>query len=178
MDINELVFFIIFGFVIIQRIIELFIAKRNEEWIKSQGGYEVGKRHYPFMVVMHVGFFISLLLEFTLLDRGLSLFLIPLLIVFAITQLIRIWILSSLGRFWNTKIMILPGASVVKKGPFQFMRHPNYTIVALELLVIPLMFNAFITVLVFSLLNLWMLSVRIPIEEAALSEDTNYKEVF
>ncbi|WP_342526473.1 isoprenylcysteine carboxylmethyltransferase family protein [Chryseomicrobium sp. FSL W7-1435] len=178
MDINELVFFIIFGFVIIQRIIELFIAKRNEEWIKSQGGYEVGKRHYPFMVVMHVGFFISLLLEFTLLDRGLTLFLIPLLIVFAITQLIRIWILSSLGRFWNTKIMILPGASVVKKGPFQFMRHPNYTIVALELLVIPLMFNAFITVLVFSLLNLWMLSVRIPIEEAALSEDTNYKEVF
>ncbi|MFC4354995.1 isoprenylcysteine carboxyl methyltransferase family protein [Chryseomicrobium palamuruense] len=178
MDINELVFFTIFGFVIIQRIIELFIAKRNEEWIKSQGGYEVGKRHYPFMVALHVGFFISLLLEFTLLDRGLSLFLIPLLIIFAITQLMRIWVLSSLGRFWNTKIMILPGASVVKKGPFRFMRHPNYTIVALELLVIPLMFNAFITVFVFSLLNLWMLSVRIPIEEAALSEDTNYKEVF
>lgn len=178
MDINELIFFTIFGFVIIQRIIELFIAKRNEEWIKSQGGYEVGNRHYPFMVALHVGFFSSLLLEFTLLDRGISLFLIPLLIVFAVTQFMRIWILSSLGRFWNTKIMILPGASVVKKGPFQFMRHPNYLIVAIELLVIPLMFNAFMTVLVFSLLNLWMLSVRIPIEEAALSEGTNYKEVF
>lgn len=178
MDVNELVFFTIFGFVIIQRIIELFVAKRNEEWIKSQGGYEVGKEHYPFMVALHVSFFISLLLEFIVLDRGLSIFLIPLFIVFVITQLMRIWILSSLGRFWNTKIMILPGASVVKKGPFQFMRHPNYTIVALELLVIPLMFNAFITAVVFSLLNLWMLSVRIPIEEAALSEDTNYKEVF
>lgn len=74
--------------------------------------------------------------------------------------------------------MILPGASVLKKGPFQFMRHPNYTIVTLELLVLPLMFNAFITVVVFSLLNLWMLSVRIPIKEAALSEDTDYKQVF
>jgi methyltransferase len=74
--------------------------------------------------------------------------------------------------------MILPGASVIRKGPFQFMRHPNYTIVALELLVLPLMFNAFITALVFTLLNLIMLSVRIPIEEEALCEGTNYKEVF
>lgn len=178
MDINVLVFLTIFGFVIIQRVIELFIAKRNEDWIKSQGGYEVGKRHYPFMVALHVGFFISLLLEFALLNRGLSIFLMPLFTVFAVSQLMRIWILSSLGRFWNTKIMILPGASVVKKGPFQFMRHPNYTIVALELLVLPLMFNAFITALVFTLLNLYMLSVRIPIEEAALSEGTNYREVF
>jgi methyltransferase len=178
MDINVLVFLTIFGFVIIQRVIELFIAKRNEDWIKSQGGYEVGKRHYPFMVALHVGFFISLLLEFTLLNRGLSIFLLPLFTVFAVSQLMRIWILSSLGRFWNTKIMILPGASVVKKGPFQYMRHPNYTIVALELLVLPLMFNAFITALVFTLLNLYMLSVRIPIEEAALCEGTNYKEVF
>lgn len=178
MDISTLVFFSIFGFVIIQRIIELFIARRNEEWIKSQGGYEVGKRHYPFMVALHVGFFMSLSLEFIVLDRGLSTFFIPLLIIFGLTQLMRIWIISSLGRFWNTKIMILPGASVVKKGPFQMMKHPNYAIVALELVVIPLLFNAFITVLVFSLLNMWMLSVRIPIEEAALAEDTNYKEVF
>lgn len=175
---NELVFFTIFGFVIFQRIIELFIAKRNEAWIKSQGGYEVGKAHYPFMIALHVGFFSGLLIEFIVLDRGVSLFFIPLLIIFAVTQLLRIWILSSLGRFWNTKIMILPEVSVVKKGPFQFMRHPNYTIVALELVVIPLMFNAFITVVVFSVLNLWMLSVRIPIEEAALSEDTDYKQVF
>lgn len=118
MGINLIVFLIIFGFVIIQRVIELFIAKRNEDWIKSQGGYEVGKRHYPFMVALHVGFFISLLLEFTLLNRGLSIFLLPLFTVFAVTQLMRIWILSSLGRFWNTKIMILPGASVVKKDLF------------------------------------------------------------
>ncbi|MET1013767.1 MAG: isoprenylcysteine carboxylmethyltransferase family protein [Paenisporosarcina sp.] len=172
------VFSIVFGFVILQRIVELLVAKRNEDWIKSQGGYEVGKRHYPFMVALHVSFFISLLLEFTLLNRGLSTFWLPLFIVFSVTQLLRIWILSSLGRFWNTKIMILPGASVVRKGPFQFMRHPNYTIVAIEILVLPLMFNAFITALVFTFLNLYMLSVRIPIEEAALCEGTNYKEVF
>ncbi|MET0785316.1 MAG: isoprenylcysteine carboxylmethyltransferase family protein [Paenisporosarcina sp.] len=178
MDITGVVFSIVFGFVILQRIVELLVAKRNEDWIKSQGGYEVGKSHYPFMVALHVSFFISLLLEFTLLNRGLSTFWLPLFIVFSVTQLLRIWILSSLGRFWNTKIMILPGASVVRKGPFQFMRHPNYTIVAIEILVLPLMFNAFITALVFTFLNLYMLSVRIPIEEAALCEGTNYKEVF
>ena len=178
MDITRLVFLIIFGFVIIQRLVELVVAKRNEQWIKSQGGYEVGKSHYAYMVVLHVGFFVSFLLEFTLLNRGLSTFLMPLFTVFAVTQLIRIWVLSSLGRFWNTKIMILPGASVVRKGPFQFMRHPNYTIVCIEILVLPLMFNAYITALVFTLLNLYMLSVRIPIEEAALREGTNYEEVF
>ena len=90
----------------------------------------------------------------------------------------RIWCLTSLGKFWNTKIIILPGADVVIKGPYKFIRHPNYLIVTTELLVLPLLFSAYFTAIVFSILNIWMLSVRIPTEERALKEVTNYKEEF
>ena len=80
----------------------------------------------------------------------------------------RIWCLTSLGKFWNTKIIVLPVLDVVIKGPYKFIRHPNYLIVTIELLVLPLLFSAYFTAIVFSLLNVWMLSVRIPAEEKAL----------
>ena len=91
----------------------------------------------------------------------------------------RIWCLASLGKFWNTKIIILPGADVVRKGPYKWIRHPNYLIVTTELLVLPLLFGAYFTAIIFAFLNVWMLSVRIPAEEKALKEATNYRgEVF
>ncbi|RKJ60500.1 isoprenylcysteine carboxyl methyltransferase, partial [Butyricicoccus sp. 1XD8-22] len=93
-------------------------------------------------------------------------------------QLMRIWCLMSLGIFWNTKIIILPGANIVKNGPYLFMRHPNYLVVCSEILVLPLMFNAYFTAILFTLLNFLMLSVRIPTEERALIEATNYSEQF
>ena len=83
-------------------------------------------------------------------------------IIFVGLQIMRVWVIASLGRFWNTKILVLPGAHVVKKGPFRFLRHPNYVVVSLEILVIPLMFGAYFTALIFALLNLIILSVRIP----------------
>ncbi|QUW23181.1 isoprenylcysteine carboxyl methyltransferase [Sporosarcina sp. Marseille-Q4063] len=173
-----MLFYIIIAIVIIQRIVELVIAKRNEKWMRSQGAFEAGAEHYPIMVAMHIAFFISLLIEVLVLDRPLSPLWIPLLSIFLIAQVARVWCLASLGKFWNTKIIILPGADVVKKGPYQFIRHPNYVIVATELLVLPLIFNAYFTAIVFSILNIWMLSVRIPTEEKALKEVTNYKEKF
>jgi methyltransferase len=90
----------------------------------------------------------------------------------------RVWVISSLGRFWNTKILVLPGANVVKKGPFHFIRHPNYVVVTCEIIVIPLMFGAYFTAVIFTILNIIILSVRIPKEEAALREVTDYKEIF
>ncbi|WP_172371924.1 isoprenylcysteine carboxyl methyltransferase family protein [Sporosarcina jiandibaonis] len=173
-----MLFYIIIAIVIIQRLIELMIAKRNEKWMRSQGAFEAGAGHYPIMVAMHMAFFISLVIEVLVIDRPLSLLWIPLLSLFLIAQLARVWCLTSLGKFWNTKIIILPGVDVVKKGPYKFIRHPNYVIVATELLVLPLIFSAYFTAIVFSLLNIWMLSVRIPIEENALKEVTNYKEEF
>ena len=173
-----ILFICVVGFVIIQRIVELFVARRNELWIRSQGGYEAGASHYPFMVAIHVGFFISLILEVLVFERTLPPYWPILFVLFTVLQLMRVWVISSLGRFWNTKILVLPGANVVKKGPFLFIRHPNYVVVTLEIITIPLMFGAYFTALVFTLLNFAILSVRIPIEEAALREVTDYKEVF
>ena len=178
MAIDMIVFISVIGFVILQRIVELFIARKNESWMRSQGAYEVGAKHYPLMVSIHVGFFISLILEFFSLDRSLSPYWWLLFIFFVGLQLMRVWAISSLGRYWNTKIIVLPGTQVVKKGPFRFIRHPNYLVVTCEILVIPLLFNALFTAIVFTLLNLFILSIRIPIEEAALREVTDYKEVF
>lgn len=173
-----MLFAIVISIVILQRLVELVVAKRNEQWMRSQGAFEVGAAHYPIMVTMHIAFFISLLAEVILLDRSLSSIWIILLVIFLTAQVARIWCLTSLGKFWNTKIIILPGADVVQKGPYKWVRHPNYVIVTTELLVLPLMFGAYLTAIIFTLLNVWMLSVRIPAEEKALKDATNYREKF
>lgn len=173
-----MLFFIIISIIVLQRLIELFVARRNEKWMRSQGAFEVGATHYPIMVTMHITFFIAILLEVVVLERILSPFWILLLGIFLIMQTARIWCLRSLGKFWNTKIIILPGAAVVRRGPYRWVRHPNYLIVTIELLVLPLLFGAYFTAILYSLLNAWMLSVRIPAEEKALKEATNYRETF
>ncbi|RKQ19622.1 isoprenylcysteine carboxyl methyltransferase [Lysinibacillus endophyticus] len=146
--------------------------------MKSLGAFEVGQSHYPFMLALHISFFISLIGEILIFNRQLSPLFIWLFILFLLTQGLRIWCLTSLGQYWNTKIIILPGANVVKKGPYLFFRHPNYLVVCIEILVLPLMFQAYFTAICFTLLNFAMLSVRIPLEEQALMEVTNYKEKF
>ncbi len=171
-------FICVVGFIIFQRILELLVARNNEKWIKSKGGYEVGANHYPYMVAIHIGFFISLIIEFMVFKQAVSRFWLLLFVVFISLQIMRVWVIASLGRFWNTKILVLPGAHVVKKGPFHFIRHPNYVVVTSEIIIIPLMFEAYFTAIVFTLLNIIILSVRIPKEEAALREVTDYKEVF
>lgn len=173
-----MLFIVVISIVIIQRLIELIVASKNEKWMRSQGAFEVGADHYPVMVLMHTGFFVTLLLEVTALDRPLSPIWLVLLTIFLIAQVMRIWCLTSLGKYWNTKILVLPGADVVKKGPYRWIRHPNYLIVTVELLTLPLLFGAYFTAILFTVLNLWMLSVRIPAEENALKEVTNYKEKF
>ena len=129
-----MLFSIVISIVILQRLIELIIAKRNEKWMRSQGAFEAGAAHYPIMVSMHIAFFISLIAEVFLFDRSLSPVWILFLVIFLVAQVARIWCLTSLGKFWNTKIIILPGADVVQKGPYKWVRHPNYVIVATELL--------------------------------------------
>ena len=173
-----MIFGIVLSIVILQRIIELFIAKRNEQWMKSQGAFEAGASHYPYMVTMHVFFFSTLIIEVLFFYRELSSIWPVFLGIFLAAQILRVWCLASLGKFWNTKIIVLPSAKVVRRGPYKWLRHPNYIIVATELLVLPLLFNAFFTAVVFSLLNIWMMTVRIPAEEKALKEATNYTEEF
>lgn len=173
-----MLFTIFVSFIITQRLFELVVAKRNETWMKKQGAVEFGQSHYRFMVLIHVLFFIVYMLEVSLLNRELSPIWPILLSVFFLTQIVRVWALMSLGRFWNTKILVLPNAQIVKKGPYRFLKHPNYCVVTLELLVIPLMFEAYATALIFSFLNMVILSIRIPSEEKALAEWTEYNAAF
>ena len=165
-----MLFLVIVTLVMAQRLIELLLAKRNEKQLRAQGAYEVGASHYPYMIALHVCFFISLIVEVQFFKDSISPLFLPFFIVFLLVQGLRVWCLRSLGMFWNTKIIILPGANVIKKGPYQYIRHPNYVIVCVEILLLPLMFDAYVTACMFTLLNAAMLFVRIPIEEKALME--------
>ncbi|PLR99690.1 isoprenylcysteine carboxyl methyltransferase family protein [Bacillus sp. T33-2] len=171
-------FYIFIGFIISQRLVELIIAKRNERWMKKNGALEFGAAHYKAIVVVHAAFFISFAVEHYYFERGISGFWPVLLLIFLATQALRTWALLSLGRYWNTKIIVLPGAEIVRRGPYRFIRHPNYVIVTIEFIIIPLLFNAFITAAVFSIMNLVILSIRIPAEEKALNELTRYVAEF
>lgn len=173
-----MIFYIIIVLVIAQRLTEVFIAKRNEKWMLSQGAYEVGGSHYPYMIILHSSFFLFLIIEVLSNNISLSPFFPLFFLLFIAVQALRIWCLRSLGPFWNTKIIILPDAEVVKKGTYIYFRHPNYAVVCLEIVLLPLMFQAYFTAFCFTLLNITMLSVRVPIEEKALREMTNYNHVF
>lgn len=161
-----------------QRLTELIIAKRNERYLKQKGAIEFGQDHYPFIVMTHCLFFIAFIVEVTTLNKDLSTNWLFLLLLFLITQAGRLWALYSLGIFWNTKILVLPNADIVKKGPYRFVKHPNYLIVTIEFLIIPLFFQAYITAVLFSFLNAVILAIRIPAEEKALKQLTAYEEAF
>jgi len=171
-------FFLIITLIILKRMVELVIAKRNERWMKSQGAMEFGKEHYRWIVLVHGLFFISYILEVLILHKPLSPVWPIVLALLLITQAARVWALKSLGMFWNTKIIVLPNAKVVRKGPYRYIKHPNYAIVAAEFLLIPLLFQAYVTAILFSILNAVILAVRIPAEEKALRSLTEYERVF
>ncbi|MEC0274747.1 isoprenylcysteine carboxyl methyltransferase family protein [Peribacillus frigoritolerans] len=173
-----MIFAIFIILIAIQRLVELYIAKQNEKQLKAGGAVEYGKSHYKWMVLMHLSFFIVLIIEVVTLERDISGIWPIWLTLFLIAQSGRIWVIRSLGKHWNTKIIVLPDADVVIKGPYKFFKHPNYIIVATEILVISLLFNAYYTAIIFSLLNVWMMMVRIPLEEKALKEHTEYSTVF
>jgi methyltransferase len=163
-------FVTIISIVIFQRVIELIISNRNERWLLSRGAVEYGNEHYKLIVILHTSFFISMIVEYIIRERYIEFSLINyiLLIFFVLLQLVRIWVLSSLGKYWNTKILRVPGSELISKGPYRFFKHPNYLIVAAEIFVLPMIFNLYFTAIVFTVLNAVMLRVRIRVENEAL----------
>ncbi|MGK0618375.1 isoprenylcysteine carboxyl methyltransferase family protein [Meiothermus cerbereus] len=157
------------AFVVLQRILELRLAQANLRWALSQGAREYGREHYPLFFLLHIGWMLGWLLE-GLARQQLSPIWWLWLALFVLAQGLRYWAIQSLGRYWNTRIIIVPGAKKITSGPYRYLRHPNYLAVALELLSLPLIFNAWITALAATLLNaLLLLTIRIPAEEKALS---------
>jgi methyltransferase len=153
-------YFILFlSFFILQRISELLIARRNEKWLLRQGAIEYGKEHYPFMIALHTCFIISIVVEYFL--RGQPPISWLFLALFLLVLSFKFWALSSLGKYWNTRIYRVPDVYPVKKGPYKFLKHPNYMEVVCEIVIIPLVFHLYYTAIIFTVLNAAMLTVRI-----------------
>lgn len=151
------------GFIIVQRLSELVIAKRNTAKLLARGAYEVGAEHYPIMVAMHSAWIGSLILFGH--DKVVSL---GWLALFAFLQILRVWILCSLGSRWTTRIIILE-EPLVARGPFKYVSHPNYMLVTAEIIVAPMVLGLVWVAVVFTVLNAAMLWVRIGVEHKALA---------
>lgn len=161
-----MVFAVFIGFVLLLRLGELWLARRNERWLLQHGAVEYGRRHYRYIVGLHALFFVSLITEYIFTSTGY--YSIPLLALYFLVLAFKAWTLFSLGKFWNTKIFHISSYPLVKKGPYRFMKHPNYLVVVLEIALIPLIFHLYVTVVVFSLLNALVLHVRIREENRVL----------
>lgn len=156
-----------------ERIVELVVSKRNAAAAFARGGIEYGQSHFPWMVALHTGFLLACIAEVFLLDRPFIPALgWPMLAIALLCQAGRYWCIASLGAQWNTRVIVVPGAGAVRaKGPYRFdwLPHPNYLIVAVEGIALPLVYSAWITALVFTLLNaVLLLRFRIPTENEAL----------
>ena len=151
--------------VAIQRTAELLHARRNTAALLARGGVEVGAGHYPLFVLLHGTWLLSLVVAVPG-ERTPSW---PWLGIFVLLQLCRLWIIWSLGPYWTTRIVTLPQAPLVRRGPYRLMHHPNYLVAAAEIVVLPLAFGAWRIALMFSLLNAALLAWRIRVEERALA---------
>ncbi|MEF2279874.1 isoprenylcysteine carboxylmethyltransferase family protein [Deinococcus sp. YIM 134068] len=157
---------LLLAFLTVQRLLELRVARANERWARDHGAVEEGREHYPLFFVLHPAWMVSTLLEGR---RSAGQVNLPALVLFVLAQPLRYWVIRTLGRYWNTRILIVPGGERVTGGPFRFIRHPNYAVVALELASAPLAVGAWRTALAFTLLNAaLLLLIRIPAEERAL----------
>ena len=154
---------LILALVTLQRLGELWLANRNTRRLLSQGAREHAPGHYPLIVAVHA-LWLATLWWFGL-DRPLDIFWLA---MFVIVEIARIWVLASLGPRWTTRIIVLPEAPLVRRGPYRFVNHPNYLVVVAEIVVLPLVFGLWSVALLFSALNAAALAIRIHAENAAL----------
>jgi methyltransferase len=154
---------VLLALVTVQRLGELVLARRNTARLLARGAYEVGARHYPLIVALHAAWLIGL--WWLAWDAPVQ----PLwLAIYLLLQAFRAWILLSLGARWTTRIIVLPGEPLVRRGPYRVIPHPNYLLVAAEIAVLPLVFGLWAYALVFTALNAMVLTIRIRAENAAL----------
>ena len=159
----------------LERLLELARSRRNAAWAFARGGIEVGRGHFRFMTVLHTLFLPACALEVWLLDRQFVLALgLPMLGLVLLAQGLRWWAVATLGRRWNVRTIVVPGLPVVRRGPYRFVRHPNYVAVILEGIAVPLVHGAWLSAAGFTLLNLPLLAIRVRCEEEALAEHSDY----
>ena len=156
----------ILAFIVAERLAELAWSAHNVRRLKAAGAIEVGRRHYPLFVALH-GAWLAALVVFVPPNAAIQW---PVFAIFVILQFGRAWVIISLGRYWTTRVITLPGAPLVRAGPYRLARHPNYLIVVGEVAVVPLIAGAWLIALCFTVLNLALLRHRIAVEDAALAD--------
>jgi methyltransferase len=154
-----------------ERIAELVVSSRNARWSFAHGGVEYGRRHFPPMVALHTGLLLACLAEVWLLDRPFLPWLgWPMLALVVASQGLRWWCITTLGPRWNTRVIVVPGLPLVDRGPYRWLRHPNYVAVVVEGFALPLVHTAWITAIAFTVLNaVLLLAFRLPCENRALA---------
>jgi methyltransferase len=156
--------YVILALVVVQRLGELVLAQRNTKALMARGAVEIGAAHYPLIVALHTLWLLSIV-WFLPHPPPITWWLVG---VFVVLQGLRVWVLATLGPYWTTRIISLPGAPLVKRGPYRFVSHPNYLVVAGEILVLPLVFGETGVAVFFSIANAVMLAWRIRQEETGL----------
>jgi methyltransferase len=159
--------------VAVERVVELVVSTRNLAWSRARGGVEFGVNHYPTMVTLHTYLLVGCLVEVIALHRPfVALLGWPMLALAVGAQVLRWWCITTLGPQWNTRVIVIPDAPRVTGGPYRFFSHPNYVAVVVEGIALPLVYGAWITALVFTVLNIALLRTRIRVENAALASLT------
>jgi methyltransferase len=155
----------------VERLIEMAVSTRNARWSFEQGGTEFGKRHFPPMVALHTALLLGCLAEVWIGHRPFIPWLaVPMLVLVFASQGLRWWCISVLGLRWNTRIIVVPGLPLVARGPYRWLKHPNYVAVVVEGIALPLVYTGWITALIFTVLNaVLLLGFRIPAENRALA---------
>lgn len=156
--------------VALERVVELVVSRRNASWSLARGGREFGAGHYRAMVVLHTGLLAGCVVEVWAAHRLFAAALgWPMLVAVLLSQALRWWCIATLGHQWNTKVIVVPGLTLVESGPYRWLRHPNYVAVVVEGAALPLVHTAWVTAAVFTLLNAALLKLRVATENAALS---------
>jgi len=156
--------YVLIGWLVVQRLAELVYAQANTRRLLARGGQEIGAGHYPLFVALHSSWLIAMAVTTAPSPP------VPwlLLAVFVLVQAARVWVIATLGPYWTTRIITVPGAPLVARGPFRFVRHPNYLVVAIEIPLVPLILGLEWVALIFGAANLALLAYRIRVEDGAL----------
>lgn len=154
----------------LERLAELVVSARHARWSFARGGVESGRGHFPAMVALHTGLLVACVVEVVVADRPFLPWLgWPMLALVLASQGLRWWCIATLGERWNTRVIVVPGLPLVRRGPYRWLAHPNYVAVVVEGVALPLVHTAWATALAFTVLNAWLLlGFRIPAEERAL----------
>jgi methyltransferase len=169
MSTSQLLFTALVAAVGLERLAEMVVSKRHAAWAFARGGVESGRGHFPVMVLLHTALLVGAVVEVVAADRPfVPLMGWPMLVLVIAAQALRWWCIATLGPQWNTRVIVVPGATLVAAGPYRLLRHPNYVAVVVEGLALPLVHTAWVTAVAFTVLNLLLLTVRIRVEEQAL----------